>query len=181
MPRTKNIEQILVVDTEGTETTLNEAKIAIEKIPKIVPKIVTIDKVMIHITDDKFFDDEDIKKEFTIIETITIKSDILDMFGNQVFKEFISKGVDENGKKVEILSYEKMTKDVKQKVVKKVYLKEFNILDLKIKDIEFYKYFDTNKTMQVKAFKPYTTRFDGWIPETQNIGNGKTLLHLFIR
>jgi hypothetical protein len=181
MPRPKKIEQVPITSNEVQETSLNKAKVTIPKLPKIIPKNIIIDRVLVHVTDDKFFNDEEIKKEFTITETITMQSDILDMYGNQVFKEVIVNGVDENGKKVKVLTYEKLTKEVKQKVVKKIYTKEFNIKDLKVKDTEFNKYFENNKTMTVKNFKPYTTRFEGWVPEIQTIGDDKTLLYLFIR
>jgi hypothetical protein len=181
MPRPKKIEQVPIVSNQDQETSTNQAKINIPKLPKIIPKNIIIDRVLVHVTDDKFFTDEEIKNEFTTSETITLQSDVLDMFGNLVFKEIIVNGVDENGKKIKVLTYEKLTKEVKQKVVKKIYTKEFNIKDIKVKDTEFNKYIEDNKTIKVKNMKPYTTRFEGWIPEIQIIGNDKTLLYLFIR
>jgi hypothetical protein len=150
-------------------------------IPKREKTFVVIDTVIITITDDKFYNDDIIKKEFIEVYTEFKNSEVLDRDGNLVFREHITSGVDENGEKVDILSYEKLTRQVKEKLTKKLYTKTFNVKDIKIEDINLNKYFDENKTMVVNGIKAYTTRFDGWIPEFTSQPNNKVLLHLFVR
>jgi hypothetical protein len=175
------IKKTKVTDTINIDELKTNPELLKLPIPKREKTFVVIDTVIITITDDKFYNDDIIKKEFIEVYTEVKNSEVLDRDGNLVFREHITSGVDENGEKVDILSYEKLTRQVKEKLTKKLYTKTFNVKDIKIEDINLNKYFDENKTMVVNGIKAYTTRFDGWIPEFTSQPNNKVLLHLFVR
>ena len=147
---------------------------------------ITIQDVILVVTDDKSYDD--LKYSSVIIENkeVTKLVPVLDLQGYPVYNVSYIEAVDQENNKIQVPNFKKLEKEVKENI--KVKLNNINLtLDKKIeiKSDKFIEYFRENPIIRINRLDYKVIQFDGWLPQIANLevdkkGNQKLTLKIFI-